>query len=331
MSQVSPDPILQLLSSHMTAKYLFVANEVGLFETLAQEPMTLDDLAQRTRVPRRTLRIMADALVATGFVERQDQLYRNGAVTAAFLSGNPKAPDLRPILQLWNHIVYPQWLQLEESLRTGQGVFGFADFSPEQARIFSTGVESLTARSAAALAENYNFGRHQRVLDLGGGTGSFLFAALHQHPGFAATLFELPATAALVRQRLAQMPKSPAVQVLEGNFLEDPLPEGYDAIVLANVMHLFSPVRNQTLLQRIRHTAPAGARLLLVDFWTDPTHTQPAFAALIAGEFQIVTGEGDVYSVDEVHTWLRDSGWRPLEHKPLAGAASVIIAETDTD
>jgi SAM-dependent methyltransferase len=331
MSQVTPDPILQLLSSHMTAKYLFVANEVRLFETLAQEPMTLDDLAQRTGVPRRTLRIMVDALVATGFVEREDQQYRNGAVTATFLSGDPHAPDLRPILRLWNHIVYPQWLQLEESLRTEQATFGFADFSPEQAGIFSTGVEALTARSASVLAANYNFGRHQRVLDLGGGTGSFLFAALHQHPGFAATLFELPATANLVRQRLAEMPTAPAVQILEGNFLEDPLPQGYDAILLANVMHLFSPVRNRTLLQRVRQTVPTGARLLLVDFWTDATHTQPAFAALMAGEFQIVTGEGDVYSTDEVFGWLRESGWRPLEHKPLAGAASLIIAETDNE
>jgi SAM-dependent methyltransferase len=289
----------------------------------------LDDLAQRTLVPQRTLRILLDALVATGFVERQNQHYGNGAVTAAFLSGSPSAPDLRPILRLWNHIVYPQWLQLEQSLRTGQATFGFADFSPEQAQIFSTGVEALTARAASALATNYNFGRHQRVLDLGGGTGSFLFAALQQHPGFTATLFELPATAALARRRLAELPEAPAVQILEGNFLEDSIPQGYDAILLANIVHLFSPVRNRTLLQRIRQSAPTGARLLLVDFWTDATHTQPTFAALMAGEFQIVTGEGDVYSTDEVFAWLYESGWRPLEHKLLAGAASLIIAETD--
>jgi SAM-dependent methyltransferase len=331
MSQVTPDPIMQLLSGHMTAKYLFVATEVQLFETLAHEPLTLDDLAERTSIPRRTLRMMVDALVATGFLERQDQHYYNGAVTATFLSGNTATPDLRPILRLWNNVVYPQWLQLEESLRTGRATLGFADFTPEQAQIFSTGVESLTARSATALAASYDFGQHQRVLDLGGGTGSFLLAVLRQYPQVGATLVELPATAALVRQRLAAKPEASAFQILEGNFLEDPIPQGHDAIILANVIHLFSPDRNQTLLQRIRERVPVGARLLLVDFWTDATHTQPVFAALMAGEFQIVTGEGDVYSTDEVGAWLRESGWRFLEHKPLAGAASLIIAETSID
>jgi SAM-dependent methyltransferase len=328
MSHVTPDTIFQLLSSHMTAKYLFVANEMRLFETLAQRPMTLEHIAERTGVPQRTMRILVDALVATGFLERRDQLYCNGPVTATFLSGSTTAPDLRPVLRLWNHIVYPQWLQLEESLRTEQATLGFADFTREQERIFSVGVEALTARSAYALATTYHFGRHQRVLDLGGGTGSFLFAALKHHPGLAATLFELPATAALVRQRLAEMPEAPAVQILEGNFLEDPIPQGYDAVILANVMHLFSPGHNRTLLQRLRTTVPPGARLLLVDFWTDTTHTQPVFAALMAGEFQIVSGEGDVYSTEEVFAWLHDSGWLPIEHKPLAGAASLIIAET---
>jgi hypothetical protein len=70
------------------------------------------------------------------------------------------------------------------------------------------------------------------------------------------------------------------------------------------------------------------ARLLLADLWTDTTHTEPAFAALIAGEFLVGTGEGDVYSEEEARRWLQESGWRALERKPLAGPVSVIVAET---
>jgi transcriptional regulator GlxA family with amidase domain len=36
-----------------------------LFEELAEGPATLDELARRSNVSRRTLRILADALVAT--------------------------------------------------------------------------------------------------------------------------------------------------------------------------------------------------------------------------------------------------------------------------
>jgi hypothetical protein len=74
--------------------------------------------------------------------------------------------------------------------------------------------------------------------------------------------------------------------------------------------------------------AQSSKKCLLVDFWTDATHAQPTFAALMAGEFQIFTGEGDVYSEEEVQEWLQQTGWRLLERKPLAGPASLIVAET---
>ena len=75
-----PDLIFQVANGFMAAKHLFVANEIGLFETLADAPATLDDLAQRTGIPRRTLRILADAMVALGFVDRHGDLYRNSLV-----------------------------------------------------------------------------------------------------------------------------------------------------------------------------------------------------------------------------------------------------------
>jgi SAM-dependent methyltransferase len=116
--------------------------------------------------------------------------------------------------------------------------------------------------------------------------------------------------------------------VVEGDFFNDPLPDGADAVLVANVVHLFSPAQNLDLLRRARRHVTEGARLLLVDFWTDPTHTQPPAAALLAGEFLLWAGEGDVYSAEEARRWLGETGWRPLEHTPLAGSASLIVAET---
>ena len=68
--------------------------------------------------------------------------------------------------------------------------------------------------------------------------------------------------------------------------------------------------------------------MLLVDFWTDPTHTQPLFATLMAGEFLIVAG-GDVYSAAEVQGWLAEAGWSIVGQQPLAGPAALIVAEAD--
>jgi hypothetical protein len=50
-------------------------------------------------------------------------------------------------------------------------------------------------------------------------------------------------------------------------------------------------------------------------------------AALMAGEFLVITGEGDVYSEEEATEWLTQTGWRAVERKPLAGPISVLLAE----
>ncbi|MGI9032366.1 MAG: methyltransferase family protein [Acidimicrobiales bacterium] len=65
----------------------------------------------------------------------------------------------------------------------------------------------------------------------------------------------------------------------------------------------------------------------LADFWTDPTHTEPLHAALMAGEFAVHMRHGDVYSVEEVRGWLAETGWRFDRHAGLAGPQSVVVAE----
>jgi hypothetical protein len=77
-----------------------------------------------------------------------------------------------------------------------------------------------------------------------------------------------------------------------------------------------------------RAPATPGARLLIADFLTDPTHTQPVFAALAAGELLVIAGEGDVYSEAELRAWLAETGWQPLAHTPLTGPTSLLVAGT---
>jgi hypothetical protein len=117
MTDLTPDPILQVASGFLAAKHLFVAAEMGLFEKLAKKPMTLDELTQRTGIPRRTLRITTDAMVALGLAERQGDQYSNTPVSTAFLSGT-RGADLRPFLRFWNRLSYPRWIRLEEAGRS---------------------------------------------------------------------------------------------------------------------------------------------------------------------------------------------------------------------
>jgi hypothetical protein len=326
MSTITPEPIMKIAMGFMAAKHLFAASDIGLFEALAAGPASIDELAKKTGVPSRTLGIVADAMVAIGLIERQGGRYRNQDTAAAFLAGNA-GPDLRPMLRFWDQISYPLWQKVGEAVRTGHGQAQFGKFNPTEQQIFSEGVESISAPIAAALTTSYDFSRHRRVLDIAGGTGSFLIAVLRHYPSVRGTLFELPGACAVARQHLAGQPEGSRIDVVEGDMFKDALPEDHDALIVANTVHVLSRAHNIELMRKMRAGVKPGARLLLADLWTDPTHSEPAAAALLSGEFLVMSGEGQAYSEQEADVWLGQTGWRKLERKPLAGPASLIVAE----
>ena len=326
MADVPPEPIMRIAMGFMAAKHLFAASAIGLFESLADGPATVDELAVKCGVPYRTLRISTDAMASLGLLEREGDCCRNSAVAAAYLSGGAGS-GLRPMLRFWDRISYPLWVNFENAMRAGEGQSQFSRFSEEEQQIFSAGVEAFSSGAATALAESYDFGHHRRVLDVGGGTGSFLIPILRRYTGLQGTLFELPGACAVARQRLSGEPEGARIGVVEGDLFKDSLPSGHDAMILANMIHVLSAEHNILLLENMRRRAEKSTRLLLVDVWMDASRSQPPAAPLISGEFLIISGEGQTYAETEADEWLAQTGWLKLERKPLVGPSSVIIAE----
>jgi len=320
----SSELIFEVATGFMAAKYLFVATNIGIFEAADESGATLDELAERTGVSRRTVRIVADAAAVLGFLEVDDGsgIYRNAPAAEAFLSGRGPG-DLRSICRLFDRLSYPAWRRLEEAALTGGGVV--PTYSPEEQAIYSPGVEAFTRPTAAALATVYDFARHRRLLDVGGGTGSFLIPALGAAPDLSATLLELPEVVELARERLSDAGLASRVDVVAGDAF-GALPAGHDVVLVANLLHLFDGDRAAALVAHLRGAVEVGGRLLLVDFWTDAGHRSPATAALMAGEFLVHAG-GDVFSVDEGQGWLEASGWSVVAHEPLDSPISLLIAE----
>src|SRR6516165_5297664 len=308
MPAVTPEPIMKVAMGFMASKHLFAASEIGLFEALSSGAASLQELSSRIGVPARTLGIVTAAMVSLGLIEQDGNLYRHSEVAAANLAGN-SGRDLRPMLRYFDKILWQNWEKLAEAVRTDQGQPRFGKFTREQQQIFSDGVEAVTTSAAMAVAASYDFGRHRSIIDVAGGTGSFLVHVLRRNSSLKGTLFELPGACAVARQKLAELPEGARINIVEGDVFKDPLPGDHDVLIVANTIHIFSVAHNIELFRKMRAHVQSGTRLLLADFWTDPSHSQPTAAALKADE------------------WLGRTGWQKLERKPLAGPLSLIVAE----
>jgi SAM-dependent methyltransferase len=321
-----PEVVFRLASGFMASKFLFAASELGLFEALAEGPTDLDGLAARTGLTRRCARIAADAMVALGLLSGDGGTYANTPTSAAFLAGATPA-DMRPLLRFWNKISLPQWLDLDGTLGRGHPDHQIYDLEPELVPIMSAGIDAATAGAAAAFAASAAVAPRSRLLDVGGGTGSWSIALARHDATVRAAVLELPEVAAVARERVATAGLADRVEVVDGDVQAGGVPRGYDCYLVANVVHYWGPDRNRALLETIRQAAEPGDLLHMADFWTDATHTSPLPAALMAGEFALHLDEGDVYSVEECTAWLVETGWRLRAHRPLAGPISLVTAE----
>lgn len=325
-SSTDPAPIFKIATGFMAAKALFAANELGLFEALAEAPASLEVLAARCGLTPRATRISADAMVALGLLERDHDAYRNGPLAATFLSGRTPA-DLRPLLRFWDKVSYPATEQLASALSKGPARSDLSQLSGEVQQIAQAGIAAATAGPLRALVASAHLSDRHQLLDIGGGNGSWSIGLVRANPHLRATIVDLPTVTPIAMQMITKAELSGRVTACAANALRDPLPHGHDVCLVANLIHYFGPTDNRALLSNIRAAVEPGARLLVADFWTDRTHTQPLMAALMAGEFAVHEKDGDVYSVDEGRSWLAGTGWRFTSHEPLAGPFSLVIAE----
>ncbi|MEU8301115.1 methyltransferase [Micromonospora sp. NPDC048909] len=311
-----------MASGFMTAKALFVAAEVGLFAAVPPGGATASSIAERCGIPARSARALADLLVATGLLEHDGECYRNAADTEAFLAGRGPL-DMRPMLTYWDTVSYSAWARASTVFRTRQGVRG--DLTEAQVQAYESSVALVTAETAVDLAEAYDFGPHRRVLDIGGGIGTFVKPILGAHPQLTATLLDLPEVVTVAREQLAADAFADRLDLVGADVFVDALPAGHDVLIVANFLHLFSPERNTELLTRLRDAVAPEGRLLLVDWWRDPSAPHPA-TRLGGGEFLMISG-GDTYEAGEAAQWLDATGWRQVAHLPLAAPAGLIVAE----
>ena len=104
-AQLSPEHIMQVGMGFWASKTLLSAIEMELFTELAGHPQDLQALSARLGLHPRSARDFLDALVALGFLERTDGVYRNTPDTDLFLDKR-KPSYVGGILEMANHRLY---------------------------------------------------------------------------------------------------------------------------------------------------------------------------------------------------------------------------------
>ena len=246
---------------------------------------------------------MLDALAAMGLLVKEGGAYRTSA-EAACLSA--RAPDsIHPML-LHAATLWHRWSNLTRTI----GGTPLPDRPPEDAtRAFIGAMHVVSAPQADRMAAAAKIGGARRLLDVGGGPGTYTAAFLRASPGLRATLFDLPLVVEIARERLSAAGLLDRVTLVGGDFERDPLPSGHDLAWLSAIIHQNGPEQNDALYARIHAALAPGGRLVIRDHVMDEGRTAPRAGALFAVNMLVGTKHGGTYTLEEIRAGLERAGF----------------------
>jgi demethylspheroidene O-methyltransferase len=166
----------------------------------------------------------------------------------------------------------------------------------------------------------YNFSKHQQLLDVGGGEGTFLLAAAKRHPQMPMMLFDLPAVAERATAAFHREAISANAKAYGGSFFETPLPKGADLATLIRVLYDHDDHRALAILKAVRAALPAGGTLLVAEPMSGTAGAEPMGDAYF-GFYLLAMGKGRARSADRLMELVRQAGFHQVTlaktHLPL--------------
>jgi len=331
--QVSPEKILQTGLAFWASKTLLSAVEMEVFTKLAAQPQKLESLQAKLGLHPRSARDFFDALVALGFLERNDGVYRNTPETDLFLD-KKKPSYIGGILEMANRRLFGYWNNLTEALRTGtpqnevkQGgepLFTALYANPAALKEFLAAMTGISRGANLGIAQKFPWKNYKSTADVGTAQGDLLVQVLLANPHMKGTGFDLPQVEPIFKEYAAHAGVSDRAVFVPGDFFREDFPKA-DVIMMGHILHDWGLEDKRMLIQKAYNAIPAGGALIVYESIIDDDRSKNAFGLLMSLNMLIETPHGFDYTGSDCMTWMREAGFRETRVEHLVGPDSMVI------
>lgn len=265
--------MMQMSSGYWMTQLIYAAAKLGIADLLQDGPKSYEEIATSTETDAKSVyRVMRTLASAGVFTETEQGYFGLTPLAGSLRSGIPGS--MRAMAIMFGEEQYQAWGNILYSLQTGKSSFEhmygtpmfkyFVD-NPVPGEIYEEAMTSVSAAEKIALVECYDFSYITKLVEVGGGHGSFLAAILKANPSIQqGVLFDQPYVIEGAKDVIEAEGVAARCELVPGNFYES-VPSGGDAYSLKHVLHGHNDEESIAILKNVHSAMVENGKLLLME------------------------------------------------------------------
>lgn len=308
--------------------------KLGVFSLLEPQSLSVEEIAEELKANSKFVAAFLETCVALELLEVEQNNFQNSALASAFLIPDKKEYVGDLVLHITNH--WQSFGKLDTLIREGRSELPFENGFVDTATYWTDYMKGQHNRAEAGqgdcLVENVNLTGKQKLLDIGGGQGSYSIALCAANPQLKAVLVDVKEPLEIASKLIEEQGLQERIVLVEGDFQTVELEQDNDVVLISGVMCITSEEGFRKLLRRSYDALLPGGFIIVQDFMRIDRSQERTFLDTMMDLYLKIAFAPNASDRqgDEVASWLTDTGFINPKQIALPTQLALITAEKPT-
>ncbi len=335
-----PFRLIQIGSAFWQSRALHTAAALGIADCLADTEKSCAEIAADLNLHEDSLHRLLRMLASLGiFEETAPRRFRNNRLSACLREDHPQSVRAMILMHNSPEMSRPWYESLTSAIRSGEipftlthgeELFAYMNSHPSLDRLFTRAMEAVESLTGTDYLHDFDWGRFERLVDVGGSNGGKSIAILQRHPRLQALVFDRPAVASVAADHWRDQLEPALLERLEfvgGDMLEaiPPARSDRDLYLFVAVFHGMGDGEAARVLANLKRAwGRHRPTLVIADMVAQAQGIDPTVAGF---DMQmLVNTRGRERTLDEWRTLLAHAGFSVEEVVQVRTFASLLVA-----
>ena len=329
----TPERIFGTLTAFQQTEALKAAIELDIFTKIGEGANEAPALAKAIGASERGTRMLADYMTVQGFLTKENGKYGLSPDSAIFLDRRSPAymGTMANFLAAKSH--FESFGQIAQAVRKGGSAVQGGDNTKPKDEFwveFARSMAPLAVPSAEFIAGVMGAaeGKPCKVLDIAAGHGMFGITIARRNPNAKVVQLDWPAVLEVAKQNAQKFGVADRVTARPGSAFETDYGDGYDYVLVTNILHHFDPPTCETMLRRVHAALKPGGKAITLEFVPNEDRVSPPLAAAFSLIMLSNTDAGDAYTFSQFEKMFRNAGFaKTALHQVPDMPQQVLVSE----